>query len=122
MKNIQLTFFVFVTISSISFGLIGLYPLIGINSKIVLFITLALFGYFQCTSWSTVFTIIMRYYSPEKDGFSIGVWTTSAELGNILGFLTGSLFIYIFKWAWQTTMWFGMFLGIVMAVGIYLLP
>ena len=75
-KNIQLTYMIYVGIVAIALSMIGIYTFIGISSQIVLFITLGIFGFFQSTSWSTVATLMMRHFSPKRDGFAIGIWST----------------------------------------------
>lgn len=77
-KNLKLSFLVFVTIVALSLSLIPIYTIIGMRSQIVLFITFAFVGLFQWNTWSVVTSLLMKYFTPERDGFAIGIWSTCA--------------------------------------------
>jgi sugar phosphate permease len=81
---------------------------------------MALFGFFQLNCWPISVNIVYDYFSVEKDGKLIGLWTASGSFGNVVGYLFPSLMILRLLLPWQIPLLIFCSFSVLSTAGVYL--
>lgn len=98
----------------------------GLGAYLLLFFLMGLSGFLQSFSWPNLLVLVHTVATPDKDGTLLGFWTTSANFGNILGFLACEAFVFGLGFGWQIGMlaisFYLIIIGTLIAVRIDELP
>lgn len=77
---------------SIIVAIIGLGVELGISSSIFYYFLFSINGLIQSAGWPAVVTIFSNWFGKKGRGTLIGLWSSSGNMGNVLGALMTSLF------------------------------
>ena len=73
------------TVSSLSYMLwMVLYSLTNFFNPAILIISMMINGFFQATGWPGIMGIFSNWFIGHKKGFIMGVWSCSANVGDII--------------------------------------
>ena len=101
-------FLTFAVVFNSAMLLVGLLSSSGLltahNAGPVLAVLIFVFGFFQCNAWPVLTVLLHDYFKVETDGTAIGLWSSSNELGNMLGVLTMPLLILSLGLYWELTL------------------
>jgi sugar phosphate permease len=104
-KDIIFSYFTTGMAFIIAFALFPFLSFVGALDKSsaqwVSIILMIIYGFFQMNYWPVSFLVMTDYFTNEEDGCLIGVWTTAAGLGNILGYFFCGLLILNLHEPWQ---------------------
>ena len=78
----------------------------GLPAFLLLLILMGLSGFLQSFAWPNLLVLVHTVATPDKDGALLGFWTTSANFGNIFGFLICQAFVFGLGLDWQIGMLF----------------
>ncbi|TGZ63172.1 hypothetical protein CRM22_007052 [Opisthorchis felineus] len=94
----------FLTVGSVLTGMatiaFGLGFFLNIHSYAFYLIVQLLGGIVQATGWPAVVACMGNWFGKSRRGFFMGVWTSHASLGNILGSLIAGVFVTT-QWGWS---------------------
>lgn len=120
--RVKSEYFYPITIACFFYILIPIYVFLGIKSITLLFISMGAFGLFQSTSWPVVLKLVDRYFDPEKEGFVLGIWSSSADMGNLFGFFICTALVFYLQIAWQFSLLFMALFAFFVAFLLFKLP
>lgn len=89
-------------ISTICYLIIPLLVWLNVRIPILLYISLAGFGWFQGIAWPVLLAFINVYFDSKKDGCLVGLWSANKDTGNVLGFFVSTILIIFLKLPFQT--------------------
>jgi len=58
-----------------------------------------IFGFCQFSSWPILLYLVNQYFDVSKEGFILGLWSSTSNVGNILGFFLAQLILHILNLA-----------------------
>jgi sugar phosphate permease len=81
------------TISSTSYMIwMVLYSISGFYNVVIMTILMMINGFFQATGWPGIMGIFSAWFVGHKKGFLMGVWSCSANVGDIIASALLNLF------------------------------
>lgn len=93
----------FINSNIVSLCLMGISISIYLQTKSVYLIAVfyGLFGWFQASLYPLALTLVNKKFSPEEDGCLLGFWSTSGDLGGVIGYLICTVIVYYIQAEWK---------------------
>lgn len=77
LKKLQLTYLITVGVTALSYSFTAIAWSTKIHEAWVLFVSLAIFGFFQSSTWPVLIKITHKYFKIGQDGFWLGIWSST---------------------------------------------
>lgn len=97
------------------FVLWGLWTWRGLNKPWVLMVFLAICGFVQAVAWPVCIKIMYQSFTYRENGFFLGLWSASGDMGNILSFYFNTLLVYSLHLPWESCIVLAGLLTLIMA-------
>ncbi len=91
-------------LAAICFCIFPLCSLLGLTSKVLLILGMALNGLFQSSGYPGSMRLVGNWLGREKKGLVMSLWGSSGNIGNIVGYGLCELILTYWQLSWQVAL------------------